>query len=130
MAVQVQEVWSDIDPRIENDGLGGIKRVVNVAAVLGSIDNILRTRPGERVMLPEFGSRLASIVFENLDDTLMKFVSREVRNSIERWDDRVNVKTVKVTVDPNNSALSIALTFTIKGYGAQVFQHEVLIRGE
>jgi len=48
MNTKTTEVWSEIDPEIVSDGLGQIKRVINVDAVKASIDNILRTRPGER----------------------------------------------------------------------------------
>ena len=123
-------IWSDLDPRIIPDGQGDIKVVENVASVMGSIDNILRTRRGERVMLPEFGSSLSSMVFENIDETLMKFVAHEVKQSIERWDDRVVVEQVQAATDPDRSAVAIVISFRIKGYGNSIFKHEILMRGE
>ena len=123
-------IWSDLDPRIVPDGQGDIKIVENVASVMGSIDNILRTRKGERVMLPEFGSSLSSMVFENIDDTLMKFIAHEVKESIERWDDRVLVEQVQAVTEPDRSAVFIVVKFRIKGYGNSIFKHEILMRGE
>jgi hypothetical protein len=123
-------IWSDLDPRIVPDGQGDIKVVENVASVMGSIDNILRTRRGSRVMLPEFGSSLSSMVFENIDETLMKFVAHEVKQSIERWDDRVVVEQVQAVTDPDRGAVAIVIHFRIKGYGNSIFKHEILMRGE
>ena len=123
-------IWSDLDPRIIPDGQGDIKIVENVASVMGSIDNILRTRRGERVMLPEFGSSLSSMVFENMDQTLMKFIAHEVKESVERWDDRVSVEQVQTVTDPDRSAVSVVVKFRIKGYGSSIFKHEILMRGE
>lgn len=123
-------IWSDLDPRIIPDGQGDIKVVENVASVMGSIDNILRTRKGERVMLPSFGSSLGNLVFENIDETLMKFVAHDVKESIERWDDRVSVEQVQAVTEPDRSAVSIVIKFRIKGYGNSIFKHEILMRGE
>lgn len=123
-------VWSDLHPSIVPDGLGDIKIVENVASVMGSIDNILRTQKGERVMLPEFGSNLGGMVFENIDDTLMKFIAHDVKESIERWDDRVSVEQVQAVTDPDRSSASIVVKFRIKGYGSSIFEHKVLLRGE
>lgn len=130
MGDSVGVVWSDLHPSIIPDGLGDIKIVENVASVMGSIDNILRTRKGERVMLPEFGSNLSSMVFENVDDTLMKFVSHDVKESIERWDDRVYVEQVKTATDPDRSSVSLVVRFRIKGHGRSIFEHKILLRGE
>jgi len=127
---KIEVIWSDLHPSIIPDGLGDIKIVTNVASVMGSIDNILRTQKGERVMLPEFGSNLGSMVFENIDDTLMKFIAHDVKESIERWDDRVSVEQVRATTDPDKSAVAIVVKFRIKGYGSSIFEHEILMRGE
>lgn len=123
-------IWSDLDPKIIPDGQGDMRIVENVASVMGSIDNILRTRRGERVMLSEFGSSLSSMVFENLDQTLMKFIAHEVKESVERWDDRVSVEQVQAVTDPDRGAVSIVMKFRIKGYGSSIFKHEILMRGE
>jgi phage baseplate assembly protein W len=127
---RIDVIWSDLHPEIIPDGSGDVKVVENVASVMGSIDNILRTRKGERVMLPEFGSNLSSIVFENIDDTLMKFIAHEVKESIERWDDRVSVEQVRAETDPDKAYVSIVVKFRIRGYGNSIFEHSVLLRGE
>jgi len=123
-------IWSDLHPKIIPDGQGDLKIVENVASVMGSIDNILRTQKGERVMLPEFGSNLGSMVFENIDDTLMKFIAHDVKESIERWDDRVSVEQVQAVSDPDRGEVSLVVKFRIKGYGNSIFEHKILQRGE
>ena len=123
MAVQVQEVWSDLDHRFVQDSLGNLKKVVNVASVMTSIDNILRTYKSERVMLASFASNLRNMVFESMDPTLMKFLSREVKESIEIWDPRVEVLEVAVVSDPDNSTFSLTVDFNIRGQ-ENIYQYE------
>lgn len=123
MGVQIGEVWSDLDHRLIQDGRGQLKKVTNVAAVMTSIDNILRTYRGERVMLPQFGSGLRGVIFEGVNDTLLKYLTQEVREMIQTWDDRVTVTEVGVSSDPDEQYIQLVVTFVIKGYG-DIFKYE------
>jgi phage baseplate assembly protein W len=129
MATQAPIIWSDIDHRFIKDAQGTLKKAENVAAVMSSIDNILRTRKGERVMLPEFGSDLASIIFEPINSTTIKFLSRSLKDEIERWDDRVLIQTVDIYPDPDTNFISITMMFRIKGL-AKILKYETVIKGE
>lgn len=129
MGIQVAEIWSDLDHRLIQDAQGRLKKVINVQSVMTSIDNILRTYKGERVMLPEFGSVLKSIVFELIDSDLVDFISRDIKDAIEAWDDRVDVKEVSFLSEPDENAISLRLMFAIRGY-EQIFKYEKPIRGE
>lgn len=122
-------VWSELDHRLAQDSLGNLKLAENVAAVMSSIDNILRTRKGERVMLPEFGSNLGDIVFESMDNTLFKYLTRDIKATIERWDDRVIVDDIQIYPDPDQASLSITVLFAIKGHG-NIYRYHTSIRGE
>jgi len=129
MAEVISEIWSDLDHRLIQDSEGNLKKVINVQSVFTSIDNILRTYKGERVMLPEFASDLRSIIFESMNETILDFVSRGIKDTIERWEDRVIVSQVKFLADPDYSSISLTILFGIKGYN-KVFKYETPIKGE
>ena len=50
MAETIGTIWSEIDYRFVKDAQGLLKTVVNVGAVMSSIDSILKTRRGERTI--------------------------------------------------------------------------------
>jgi len=129
MDTQIKEIWSDLDHRLVQDAQGTLKKVTNVQAVMTSVDNILRTYKGERVMLPEFGSGLRDMVFESMNGPLIDLVSRDIKNEIEMWDDRVIVTQVRYLEEPDNNAVIIEVNFMIKGY-YKIFKQEVSIKGE
>lgn len=129
MAEQIGEIWSDIDHRLVQDAQGLLKKVINIKAVQTSVDNILRTRKGERVMLPEFGAGLNDVVFESMNSPLIDLISRDLKNEIETWDDRVTVTQVRYLDDPDNNSVVIEISFTIKGF-YKIFKQEVSIKGE
>jgi phage baseplate assembly protein W len=59
-----------------------------------SILQILGTRPGERFMNPEFGSRLNDLVFEQNDEVLKGLIRHYVIDAIKKWEKRVVITGV------------------------------------
>jgi phage baseplate assembly protein W len=77
---------------------------------------ILATYPGERPMRPDFGSRLRDYVFRSATIDTAAELSQEVHNALLRWEPRVDIKTVDVTVDPyERNRLYIDVNYAIKG---------------
>lgn len=66
---------------------------------------ILTTYPGERRMLPEFGSRLRDHVFAPLSLDTATELAAEVRRALERWEPRVTITGVVALPDPGDPAL-------------------------
>lgn len=112
----IPEVWSDLHQDLRTDASGRIRKVVNAEAVKTSIDNILRTRYGQRVMRPDFGSGLDDLVFSLMGNHLGDAIIKEVRESIERWEDRVDIKSVDVFQSQDQNFVRIDLKFSIYGY--------------
>jgi phage baseplate assembly protein W len=59
-----------------------------------SIIQILGTRPGERFMNPEFGSKLKDLVFEQNDSVLKGLIRHHINDAIRRWEKRIIVTDV------------------------------------
>ena len=80
-----------------------------------SIALILCTTPGERPMRPEFGSRIHDYVFAPADATTAGLVAYEVRQSLLRWEPRIDVTDVIVTPDPYDAGLLlIDIHYTVR----------------
>lgn len=65
-----------------------------------SILQILGTRPGERFLNPEFGSRVKDLVFETNDRVLRGLLRHYIIDAIERWEKRVYVTDVSFDDSP------------------------------
>lgn len=122
----LSEIWSDIHQDIVADSQGRLKKVINEDSVRTSINNIIGTFQGERIMLPEFASNLRSLVFERATQDLTDRFAIDVKNMIEKWDDRVIVSTVSFHIDPDNHFVSITVLFMIKSY-TEIFTHTVTL---
>jgi len=120
MSITSTEVWSDLHHDIKTDVQGSIKRAVNIEAVKTSIHNILNTSKGTRVMLRDFGSDLKSMLFENINDSLLDLVADEIKSAIATWDNRGIVNAVEFTTYPDENQVVVLLKFAVRGYD-QIF---------
>lgn len=77
---------------------------------------VLATAPGERPMRPEFGCAVHDLVFAPVNDRTIGRIQYEVRTSLDRWEPRIKVESVDVSVDPENTAvLFIDVRYSIRG---------------
>ncbi len=123
-----QEVFSDMHYSLTTDAQGSIRKVVNVDAILTSIDNILRTRPGERPMLRSFGSRLTTLLFENMQEEFFDIIADEIKTAIETWDDRVIISSINFDANQDANSLDVTMTFSVRGFD-NVFTYSTQLQG-
>lgn len=121
-------VYSEIDPLFQQDTQGNLATVLNENAVKASIENILGTSRGSRIFLPQFASGLNSFLFDPINQRILDNFSDNMKETIELWDNRVNVQGVNLVTDPDNNTISATVSFSIVGF-SQVLSHTVQIGG-
>jgi phage baseplate assembly protein W len=62
-----------------------------------SVRIILGTAQGERVMRPDFGAGLQTLVFEPLNTTTMALVRHRVQEALVTWEPRIDLERVDVS---------------------------------
>jgi Bacteriophage baseplate protein W len=101
-------------PRLSDRNHFGL--VEDDAAIRQSIHIIVNTVPGERVMRPQFGCEIHSLIFWPANFQTAALAERYVREALERWEPRINLREVEVT--PGGSVygeLFIRVLYEIKG---------------
>src|SRR5688500_10098605 len=105
-------------PRVAPDG-----RLVWSAGELNvreSICLILSTRPGERLMRPDFGCGLDRYLFEPNSTSTLRLIQEEVRRSLARWEPRVRLEEVRVETNPaEGRAVDITISYTLIATGGR-----------
>ena len=100
---------------IRVDLTGKVALVAGEREIEQSIALILGTIPGERPMRPEFGCRIHDYVFAPADATTAGLIAYEVRQSLLRWEPRIDVTDVIVMPDPSDpGALLVDLRYSIR----------------
>jgi uncharacterized protein len=100
---------------MRTDATGSIALVTRDEELEEAMRIVLVTAPGERPMRPEFGCAIHDYVFAPADATTCGMVAYEVRNSLARWEPRVEIVDVHVRPHPDERAmLMIDIRYTIK----------------
>jgi uncharacterized protein len=78
-----------------------------------SITLILKTAPGERVGLPEFGAGLSRFLFEPNITATHALVKDAAQRALARWEPRIQVESLDMAADPADAETAL-LTITYK----------------
>ena len=87
----------------------------NESAISRSVRNIVMTLPGEKPFNPNFGSRVSSLLFENMDVITSGLILDEIRTSINNYEPRVELITVDVNPDFEGNSYDIVIVYNIIG---------------
>lgn len=119
---------------LRTSATGGIAMVDDQRELDEAIRLVVGTAPGERPMRPAFGCRIHDHVFAPINDTTIGTIAFEVEQAVARWEPRVDVTSVDVFADEDDTALLyIQLGYRVKQTNDErnlVFPFYVIPQGE
>lgn len=108
------------------DGQGRTAVASEKEWIRGLIEQVLFTSPGERVMLPDFGSGLAQLVFAPNSPELAATVQLLAEGSLQQWLGHL-IALEALEVEAVESTLRVKIRYVIRR--TQSEQLETFIRG-
>lgn len=82
--------------------------------IKNDILQLLLTSPGERVMMPEFGTPLRTAPFEQLDNVTMDELSEAIKRSLDMYEKRVIVEDVFLSKSDDENMLNIKVFIKLR----------------
>lgn len=80
-----------------------------------SIEILLSTKKGERVMEPDYGCNLNEMVFEPMTTTFKTYIREMIRTAILYYEARINLNSVVIDdSQETNGVIRIILDYTIR----------------
>ncbi|SEA48221.1 hypothetical protein SAMN05660964_01686 [Thiothrix caldifontis] len=76
--------------------IAGVTMLEGEADIASSLEILLTTRPGERVMLPDYGCNLDELMFENLDTRIKTLMADKVESAILYHEPRIHLEQVNI----------------------------------
>ncbi len=92
-----------------------VKMLEDEEDIKSSLEILLSTRLGERIMVPNYGCNLDVLLFKSMNITLKTFVIDLIKTAILYHEPRININ--KIDIDPTdelNGVLLINLDYTIR----------------
>lgn len=76
-----------------------------------SVKRILETPLGSRVMLPDFGSKLHTLIDKRVDEKYKLLFISYVFEAVKRWEKRIKLRRALPIVDAVSGVIKISLEF-------------------
>ncbi len=113
---RVSQGFKDISMSFQSNPLNNdIIGIKNENAIARSIRNIIFTLPGEKFFDQNFGSNVTRSLFENIDDISASLIREEIQTSIENYEPRVKLISVKAYPDVDNASFDVTIIYKVVG---------------
>ena len=104
------------------DGVGGSGRLAwqsGNGSIREVMLNILLTRPGERLMRPEFGAGILDYIHHPNNETTRALIVDAAQRALTRWEPRVNLEEVTLVRDPQRlSHANLSIRYRLRHDGS------------
>ena len=122
-------IFSGLDNRLRAEGDGSIQIVEDEDAIGASVENILLTRRGERVMRRGFGSRIVDLLFEPIDSITSGFIRlRTLQDIPANGEDRIVIDSVTINPDPDNGVYKVEIGYHLQNLPGRRFEFRRIFR--
>lgn len=80
-----------------------------------SLQVLLATRKGERIMLPDYGCNLDEMLFEPITTTFKTYISEMIRTAILFYESRIDLNSVKIDDSrETEGVIAVVLDYTVR----------------
>lgn len=112
-----------------------VDTVTDLEDIEQSLKILLSTRPGERIMQPDYGCNLDRLIFEPLTTSLITYVEDIVKTAILYHEPRINPEKVEIRENPvEPGLLDVIVEYTVRttnsryNYVYPFYQNESVIK--
>ena len=88
-----------------------VNKFRNENAVINSVKNLILTNHYERPFQPDLGSNLKRMLFEQVDNATAALLEREISETIQNYEPRVQLKDVSAEGFPDENGYKVEITF-------------------
>lgn len=104
-----------------------VSKSVNLQAVSNSLHNIFEFFPGERVLYPEFGSKLKMHLYNGITIFNQEQIVAEIYSNLERFDSRVVIDDIIIETsddDKDDNTVQLKILYHIDGMPSSHYSYE------
>jgi phage baseplate assembly protein W len=97
-----------------------VVKKTGTAAVINALRNLILTNQYEKPFRPLFGANIRALLFENVSPVLASVLETEIEKSIQNYEPRVIVESIRVDANPEKNGYNITIKFSINNVESPV----------
>ena len=101
-------------PPVFDRQVGAVDLVSEIADIEQSLNILLSTSLGERVMQPKYGCNLVDYLFEPLNSTVIGYIKDRVENAILFYEPRIIAENISVTAEGSQDLIEGRFTISVE----------------
>lgn len=102
-------------PMMASVGAGFQQTYTTLDQAVANAKNLLYTNRGERIMQPDFGCDLHTMLFENITEDLILRIEDTIRSSFSYWLPYIFINELSVTGDADRNRAFIKMSISLEG---------------
>lgn len=115
-----------VGTQLKNNVSNDIKVSFDEDAIRNSVTNCINTKPGEKVLDPEFGMNLDQFLFQPLSEVNGDYIGRYILNRLSLLEPRINIQRIKVNVSYDDNTYGIVIIYEIPSLNKTTSQDIIL----
>lgn len=117
-AFEKYKTFNIVNP-IKESTKGGVFELASTSIdkYKANLYTLIFTGVGERVMLPEFGTRIKYLLFDQVDEKTFNRIDREIRDKVQYWIPEIQILSIDFPTmdeDMENNKISMSIKFGLK----------------
>ena len=113
MAINPKVNYFGFNPPFIGGPSGILSRQEDDKLIKNDLLQLLLTLPGERVMMPNFGTELRATIFDQLDNATIEMLKRDVSQAIAQYEPRIEVRSILFRPDYDKHGLAIRIVYVM-----------------
>jgi phage baseplate assembly protein W len=115
-------------PMMTSQGAGFQQTYTTLNQAVANAKNLLFTNKGERIMQPDFGCDLRSLLFENITEILLANIEDTIRSSFDYWLPYIFINELSITSAADQNRVFITMKISLEGnkFDTRSIQLEVI----
>lgn len=106
-----------------------IAKLSDIEAIKNSLHNIFSWQQGERILLPEFGTKLKSVLYNGITNYNIELIIAEIRDSVNKWEPRIVINDIinirSVDTDDDN-VVQLEIVYSIPSLTDEKFNYTLI----
>jgi len=87
-----------------------VKRTGN-AAIIGALKNLISTNQYEKPFQPLYGSRVRSLLFDDVSFITASVLKNEIISAIQNFEPRIGIDAIRVEAKPEENRYAVTIRF-------------------